>query len=69
MMEAMAMAKPVIVTSDALEGIDAVVGEELVLADTAQAYAAAACRLADDRVVIDSIVGVEVRRALMAVSP
>jgi sugar transferase (PEP-CTERM/EpsH1 system associated) len=48
-MEAMAMAKPVIVTSDALEGIDAVVGEELILADTVESFAGEACRLAADR--------------------
>ena len=47
-MEAMAMAKPVIVTPDALEGIDAVPGEELILANDAASFAAAACRLATD---------------------
>jgi polysaccharide biosynthesis protein PslH len=47
-LEAMAMAKPVIVTSDALEGIDAVQEAELLLADDVQAFALAACRLATD---------------------
>lgn len=45
-LEAMAMAKPVIVTSDALEGIDAAPGTELLLADDAEALSLAACCLA-----------------------
>ena len=47
-LEAMAMARPVIVTSDALEGIAAQPDSELLLADTADAFAAAAQRLASD---------------------
>jgi sugar transferase (PEP-CTERM/EpsH1 system associated) len=47
-LEAMAMARPAIVTSDALEGIAALPGSELLLADTADAFAAAAHRLAAD---------------------
>jgi len=47
-MEAMAMAKPVIVTSDALEGIEAEVGRDCVLANDAQSFAAAACQLVTD---------------------
>lgn len=47
-LEAMAMARPVIVTSDALEGIAAQPDSELLLADTAEAFAAAAQRLAAD---------------------
>jgi glycosyltransferase involved in cell wall biosynthesis len=47
-MEAMSMAKPVIVTSDALEGIDAVIGEELFLADDAISFAMTACKLAEN---------------------
>jgi sugar transferase (PEP-CTERM/EpsH1 system associated) len=47
-LEAMAMARPVIVTSDALEGIDAAPGSELLLANDAAAFAAAAYRLAAD---------------------
>jgi glycosyltransferase involved in cell wall biosynthesis len=47
-MEGMSMAKPVIVTSDALEGIDAAVGAELLLADDASSFAAAACLLAEN---------------------
>jgi glycosyltransferase involved in cell wall biosynthesis len=41
----MAMAKPVVVTAGALEGIDATPGEELLLADGAQDFAAACCRM------------------------
>ena len=49
-LEAMAMAKPVIVTSGALEGIEAVPEREVLLADTAEAFAAAASRAADPTV-------------------
>lgn len=45
-LEAMAMGKPVIVTSGALEGIDAEPGRHVVLADGASAFAAAAVHLA-----------------------
>ena len=44
-LEAMAMARPVLVTPQALEGIDAEPGRELVLADGAAAFAAAAVRV------------------------
>ena len=47
-LEAMAMARPVIVTSDALEGIDATAESELLLANDAAAFAAVAYRLAAD---------------------
>jgi sugar transferase (PEP-CTERM/EpsH1 system associated) len=47
-LEAMAMAKPAIVTSDALEGIAAIPGNELLLANDAASFAAAAYRLAAD---------------------
>jgi sugar transferase (PEP-CTERM/EpsH1 system associated) len=47
-LEAMAMARPVIVTADALEGIAAVPDSELLLADSAPAFAAAAYRVAAD---------------------
>lgn len=47
-LEAMAMARAVIVTPDALEGIEAVAGEELVLAEDAAAFAEAAIGLARD---------------------
>jgi len=40
-LEAMAMARPVVVTSDALEGIAATPGQEVLLADSAEAFAAA----------------------------
>lgn len=44
-LEAMAMGKPVIVTSGALEGIDATPGQEVILADGAEAFAQAALDL------------------------
>jgi sugar transferase (PEP-CTERM/EpsH1 system associated) len=47
-LEAMAMAKAAVVTSDALEGIAATAGTELLLADDPEAFAAALCRLAAD---------------------
>jgi sugar transferase (PEP-CTERM/EpsH1 system associated) len=47
-LEAMAMGRAVIVTPDALEGIDASPGEEVLLAGDAQAFAAAAIDLAKD---------------------
>jgi sugar transferase (PEP-CTERM/EpsH1 system associated) len=47
-LEAMAMARPVIVTSDALEGIDATPETELILANDPAAFAGASCRLAAD---------------------
>ena len=40
-LEAMAMARPVVVTPDALEGIDAVPGQEVLLATDAEGFAAA----------------------------
>lgn len=40
-LEAMAMARPVVLTSDALEGIDATPGTEILLADTEDGFAAA----------------------------
>ncbi|MBN8902036.1 MAG: glycosyltransferase, partial [Rhodospirillales bacterium] len=46
-LEAMAMARPVVVTSGALEGIDAIPGRDLLLADAAEAFAAACCRLVE----------------------
>jgi sugar transferase (PEP-CTERM/EpsH1 system associated) len=46
-LEAMAMGKPVIVTSGALEGIDATPGREVILADDAETFAAAAVRLSN----------------------
>jgi glycosyltransferase involved in cell wall biosynthesis len=44
-LEAMAMATPVVVSPQALEGIDAVPGSELVLADDAGAFADACAAL------------------------
>jgi len=40
-LESMAMARPTVVTRDALEGIEATPGREVLLADTAEAFAAA----------------------------
>lgn len=40
-LEAMAMARPTVVTPDALEGIDAVAGSELLLAESPEAFAQA----------------------------
>jgi sugar transferase (PEP-CTERM/EpsH1 system associated) len=45
-LEAMSMGKPIVLTSGALEGIEAVPGKDVILADSAQAIAAACCRLA-----------------------
>jgi glycosyltransferase involved in cell wall biosynthesis len=45
-LEAMAMARPVVLTSDALEGITAEPGREVILAETTEAFAGACCRLA-----------------------
>jgi polysaccharide biosynthesis protein PslH len=45
-LEAMAMGRPVVLTSGALEGIEADPGTEAILADTAEEFAAACCRMA-----------------------
>jgi glycosyltransferase involved in cell wall biosynthesis len=45
-LEAMAMARPVVLTSGALEGIEADPVTETILADTAETFAAACCRMA-----------------------
>jgi glycosyltransferase involved in cell wall biosynthesis len=45
-LEAMAMARPVVLTSGALEGIEADPVTETILADTAASFAAACCRMA-----------------------
>jgi sugar transferase (PEP-CTERM/EpsH1 system associated) len=47
-LEAMSMAKPVVLTTGALEGIDAEPGRDVILADTAEAFAAACVRQAAD---------------------
>jgi len=64
-LEAMAMAKPVIVTSDALEGIDAIPQSELLLADDATSFAAAAYRMAAD-IAEGRAVGEAARRRVVA---
>lgn len=48
LLEAMAMARPVVATAAAAEGIDAAAGEHLLVADDPAAFAAALCRLFDD---------------------
>jgi glycosyltransferase involved in cell wall biosynthesis len=45
-LEAMSMARPVVVTPDALEGIEATPGCEVLLADTPDAFAAACLQAA-----------------------
>jgi polysaccharide biosynthesis protein PslH len=45
-LEAMSMGKPIVLTSGALEGIEAVPGKDVILADNAEEIAAACCRLA-----------------------
>jgi sugar transferase (PEP-CTERM/EpsH1 system associated) len=45
-LEAMSMGKPVVLTSGALEGLEAVPGEDVILADSAEEIAAASCWLA-----------------------
>jgi sugar transferase (PEP-CTERM/EpsH1 system associated) len=45
-LEAMSMARPVVLTSGALEGIEAEPGVDVLLADTVADFAAACCRLA-----------------------
>jgi sugar transferase (PEP-CTERM/EpsH1 system associated) len=45
-LEAMAMARPVVLTSGALEGIDADPVLETILADTTEAFSGACCRMA-----------------------
>ncbi|SBV31994.1 Glycosyl transferase, group 1 [uncultured Sphingopyxis sp.] len=49
LLEAMAMARPVVASAAAATGIDAVPGEHLLVADDAEATADAVCTLFDDR--------------------
>ncbi len=49
LLEAMAMARPVVASAAAAEGIDAVAGEHLLVADDAAGMAAAVGSLFDDR--------------------
>jgi sugar transferase (PEP-CTERM/EpsH1 system associated) len=49
LLEAMAMARPVVASAAAATGIDAVPGEHLLVADDAAGMADAVCRLFDDR--------------------
>jgi sugar transferase (PEP-CTERM/EpsH1 system associated) len=46
-LEAMSMARPTVITHDALEGIEAIPGKEVLLADTPEAFAAACIQAAD----------------------
>ena len=45
-LEAMSMGKPVVLTSGALEGIEARPGAEVILADDGETFAAGCCRMA-----------------------
>jgi glycosyltransferase involved in cell wall biosynthesis len=47
-LEAMSLARPVVLTSGALEGITATPGQEVILADTVDAFAASCVALAQD---------------------
>jgi sugar transferase (PEP-CTERM/EpsH1 system associated) len=64
-LEAMAMGKPVIVTSGALEGIDATPGQEVILADEPEAFANAAIRLAGAGVPEGRTLGEAARRLIL----
>jgi glycosyltransferase involved in cell wall biosynthesis len=61
-LEAMAMGKPVVVTSEALEGINAVPGTEVLLAETPEAFAAACLRAALGEC---TAIGAEARRRVL----
>jgi polysaccharide biosynthesis protein PslH len=62
-LEAMAMARPVVLTSGALEGIEADPTRETALADTAEAFAAACCRMAITQE--GSVIGAAARRRII----
>ena len=62
-LEAMAMARPVVVTPEALEGIDAIAGEEVILAKDPQSFAAG-CILAAG--VEGTAIGLAARRRVLA---
>lgn len=47
-LEAMALAMPLVTTSKGVEGLDVVDGEHCLVADTAEGFAAAVCRILDD---------------------
>jgi sugar transferase (PEP-CTERM/EpsH1 system associated) len=61
-LEGMAMAKPVVVTRDALEGIDALPGAEVLLADTPEDFAAACLSAASPQT---AAIGAAARRRVM----
>ena len=62
-LEAMAMGRPTVVTRDALEGIEATPGEEVLLADTAEAFAAACLEAARPE---STAIGEAARRRVLA---
>lgn len=62
-LEAMAMARPVVVTRDALTGIDAAPGRELLLADTPADFAALCLRCVDDATA--ATIGIAARRRIV----
>lgn len=55
LLEAMAMARPVVASAAAAEGIDATSGEHLLVADDAAGMADAICSLFDDRVMAETM--------------
>jgi polysaccharide biosynthesis protein PslH len=61
-LEAMAMARPVVVTPEGLEGIDAVPGTEVLLARTPEAFATACLRAASDE---GAAIGLAARRRVV----
>ena len=54
-LEAMAMARPVVLSPEAATGIDAADGKHFVIAETDDAFVAAICALQSDRVLADGI--------------
>jgi sugar transferase (PEP-CTERM/EpsH1 system associated) len=63
-LEAMAMGRPVVLTSGALEGIKAIAGQEVLLADTVSTFAEACCRLLDTT--LGAAVGSAARARILA---
>lgn len=63
-LEAMAMARPVVATTDALEGIEAERGSEVLLADDTEGFAAQCCRLASPG--LAAAIGAAARRRVLA---
>jgi sugar transferase (PEP-CTERM/EpsH1 system associated) len=62
-LEAMAMAKPIVCTSQAFEGIEAIPGEHLLVADASAAFARKVTELLDDNTLASKI-GSQARRCV-----